>query len=126
VLILTLLFYLRKLTSLNWLIVLSLSFLSFTVFASQSVIKFPTVDNDVAYSIVEVLPFSAADENISYGAEPLQYALLWPAKKINKLENKQPPLVILIHGGCWLSQYNIQNTYALSTGLAQAGFNVWS
>ena len=118
-LFLTLFFYLRKLTTLNWLIVLSLSFLSFTVFASQSVIKFPTVDNDVAYSIVEVLPFSAADENISYGAEPLQYALLWPAKKINKLENKQPPpLVILIHGDCWLSQYNIKNSYALSTGLA--------
>jgi hypothetical protein len=52
------------------------------------------VDNDVAYSVVEVLPFSAADENISYGAEPLQYALLWLAKKINKLENKQPPPLV--------------------------------
>jgi acetyl esterase/lipase len=115
------------LTTLNWLLTISLSILLFTSCASQPVINFPVVDNDVTYSTIKVLPFTAADENISYGADPLQYALLWRAKKINKLENKQlPPLVILIHGGCWLSKYNIQHTYALSTGLAQAGFNVWS
>jgi acetyl esterase/lipase len=127
VLFLALLFYLRKLTTLNWLLTLSLSILLFTSCASQPVIDFPMVDNDVAYSTIKVLPFTAADENIFYGADPLQYALLWRAKKVNKFENKQPyPLVILIHGGCWLSEYDIQHTYALSTGLAQAGFNVWS
>ena len=35
-------------------------------------------------------------------------------------------MVILIHGGCWLSKYDIPHTYASSTGLAQAVFNVWS
>jgi acetyl esterase/lipase len=70
------------------------------------------------------LSFRPADEQIAYGGNSLQYALLWRAKQ---LENTaQSPLVILIHGGCWLSAYDIQHTYALSTGLAQAGFNVWS
>jgi hypothetical protein len=31
---------------------------------------------NVAYSKVAVLPFAAADENISHGADPLQYTLL--------------------------------------------------
>jgi acetyl esterase/lipase len=115
---------------LYWLIILSLSMLPLSAVASQSTIKFPSVANNVAYSKVAALPFTAADENISYGADPLQYALLWRANKVTKvknIENKQAyPLVILIHGGCWLSAYDIQHTYALSTGLAQAGFNVWS
>ena len=108
----------------NWLLILSLSILSFTVKASAPLIKFPKVENNVAYSKVAALSFNPADERISYGADPLQYALLWRAKKREK--KQQSPLVILIHGGCWLSAYDIQHTYALSTGLAQAGFNVWS
>lgn len=108
----------------NWLLTLSLSILSLTVMASQPLITFPKIESNVAYSKVAALPFKAADEQIAYGADPLQYALLWRATQV---KNKgQSPLVILIHGGCWLSAYDIQHTYALSTGLAQAGFNVWS
>jgi acetyl esterase/lipase len=109
---------------LNWFLTLSLSIFSFTAIAVQSIITFPKIENNVTYSKVAALPFTPADEQIAYGADPLQYALLWRAKQ---LENKpQSPLVILIHGGCWLSAYDILDTYALSTGLAQAGFNVWS
>jgi acetyl esterase/lipase len=109
---------------LNGLLTLCLSILSFTAIATQPLIQFPSVENNVAYSQVATLSFRAADEQIVYGANSLQYALLWRAKQ---LENKTPqPLVILVHGGCWLSAYDIQHTYALSTGLAQAGFNVWS
>jgi acetyl esterase/lipase len=109
---------------LNRLITLSLSIFSFFAIASQPIITFPSVENNVAYSKVTALLFTPADEQIFYAADPLQYALLWRA---DKLKNKQQnPLVILIHGGCWLSTYDIQHTYALSTGLAQAGFNVWS
>jgi acetyl esterase/lipase len=107
---------------LNRLITLSLSIFSFFAIASQPIITFPSVENNVAYSKVTALLFTPADEQIFYAADPLQYALLWRA---DKLKNKQQnPLVILIHGGCWLSTYDIQHTYALSTGLAQAGFNV--
>lgn len=108
----------------NGLLTLFLSLLSFTAIATQPLVKFPTVENNVAYSKVAALSFTAADEKIAYGTDLLQYALFWRAKQ---RENKVPlPLVILIHGGCWLSAYDIQHTYALSTGLAQSGFNVWS
>ena len=36
------------------------------------------------------------------------------------------PLIVLVHGGCWLNAYDIQHTYALSTALAAAGYAVWS
>lgn len=124
VLFLALLFLFKEMTILNWLLTLSLSLLSFTVLATQSYSKFPKIENNVAYTKVAALPFTPADEKIAYGTDPLQYALFWRAKQVKHIQ--QNPLVILIHGGCWLSAYDIQHTYALSTGLAQAGFNVWS
>ena len=90
--------------------------------ASQQPVQFPDVENNVAYAKVASLGFNLADEKIAYGSDESQYALLWRAKQALV----QTPLVILLHGGCWLSEYDIKHTYALSTGLAQAGFNVWS
>jgi len=82
VLVLVLLFYLRKSTILNWLLTLSLSIFSFTAVATPPFSKYPKVENNVAYSKVAALPFVAADEQISYGAESLQYALFWRAKQV--------------------------------------------
>ena len=108
----------------NWLITLSLCIFSIIASASPPKITFAKVDSNVAYSKVAALSFSPADQKIVYGADPLQYALLWRANELDTAAQK--PLVVLIHGGCWLSAYDIQHTYALSTGLVQAGFNVWS
>lgn len=108
----------------NWLLSLSLGFFSLFAMATQPSINFPKVENNVSYSKVTALSFSPAVEQIVYGDDPLQYALLWRTNQSKN--NTHNPLVILIHGGCWLSAYDIQHTYALSTGLAQAGFNVWS
>lgn len=108
----------------NWFLTLLLFLFSLSVSASQPKVKFPNVESNVAYSKVAALSFSPAGQKISYGADPLQYALLWRANELNT--TAQQPFVVLIHGGCWLSAYDIQHTYALSTGLAQAGFNVWS
>ncbi|WP_133470659.1 alpha/beta hydrolase family protein [Paraglaciecola marina] len=109
---------------LNTLAGLSLTLVSFLTIASKPLITFPTGENNLAYSKVAELPFSTADVKISYGPNPLQYALYWEARVAGQVDKR--PLVVLIHGGCWLSAYDIQHTYALSTGLAQAGFNVWS
>ena len=108
----------------NRLFIICLSVFSFIINASQPQIAFPSVKKNVAYSKVASLSFKDANQKIAYGNDPEQFALLW---RIQTGENHQAkPLVILIHGGCWLSAYDIQHTYALSTGLAQAGFNVWS
>lgn len=108
----------------NWLLALILGFTAFISAATQPHIEFSNVTNNVSYSKVAALAHSPADEKIAYGTESLQYALFWRAKQSGT--TKLRPLIILIHGGCWLSAYDIQHTYALSTGLAQAGFNVWS
>ena len=109
---------------LNWLLVLSLSLLSVAANTAETLIKFPAVEKNVAYSKVAGLSFTAANEKILYGEDTEQYALLWRTKQTQ--DNAGKPLVILLHGGCWLSAYDIKHSYALSTGLAQAGFNVWS
>lgn len=84
------------------------------------------VDSNVSYGSVTGLDFTGADQKLVYGKDnpSLQYGLLWlPA---NLAEDEKAPLVILIHGGCWLSEYDIQHSLPLSTALAQAGYAVWS
>ena len=39
---------------------------------------------------------------------------------------KRHPLVVLVHGGCWLNAFDIKHTHALSTALMRAGYAVWS
>jgi len=82
--------------------------------------------SNVSYQSVTGLDFVEADEKLVYGdANPgLQYGLLWVPKK--NTPNTKPPLIVLIHGGCWLNAYDIQHSYALSSALAEAGYAVWS
>lgn len=85
-----------------------------------------TMKNDVSYKSVTGLGFTAADEKLVYGDDnpDLQYGLLWLPK--NLAINKKAPLIVLIHGGCWLNAYDIQHTFPLSSALAGAGYAVWS
>lgn len=87
-------------------------------------VDYKAVPNNVAYSSVAALAFSSPDEKVSYGESPEQYALFSRAKSSSKVNSTH--LIVLIHGGCWLSAYDISHSFALSTGLSQAGFNVWS
>ena len=105
-------------------IIALLSVVSISAYANQSDVVFPSVENNVAYANVVSLGYKQADEKISYGDDGSQYALLWRANQTK--QNKLKPLVVLLHGGCWLSEYDIKHTYALSTALMQAGYNVWS
>jgi len=82
----------------------------------------PTQSN-VSYSEVIELPTDSPLEVISYGSNPLQFAELWLPKGA---EGSKAPLVIFVHGGCWLNQYDIKHTHAFSSALAQAGYAVWS
>lgn len=62
------------------------------------------------------------DHRIAYGPGPLQFGNL-------RLPNGRPgphPVVIFIHGGCWLSQYDISHVGPFEQALADSGFAVWS
>ncbi|MEX0739334.1 MAG: alpha/beta hydrolase [Pseudohongiella sp.] len=91
-------------------------------------IEYQTVDAGVAYSAVEALTYREPHARIAYGNDPLQHGLLWlPKEQAGSARSAdKAPVVVLIHGGCWLNAYDINHTYALSTALAQAGYAVWS
>ncbi len=71
---------------------------------------------------VDALPSRAADHRIAYGTDSLQFGDL-------RLPNGPAPhpLVIVIHGGCWVSHFaSLQNTAALSDALRDAGVATWN
>ena len=63
-----------------------------------------------------------ADVSVHYGAEPAQMAELFLPK------TKGPhPVVVLLHGGCFLKQYEgFPQTSAIAADLAGRGYAVWN
>lgn len=85
--------------------------------------EMPQILQNVPYSSVTKLANSAPDATYSYGEHESQYALYWRGK--NK-QNALSPIVIFIHGGCWLKDYDIRHSLPLTSALANDGFSVWS
>ncbi|PWK53863.1 alpha/beta hydrolase [Pleionea mediterranea] len=124
--------------------VIGLSALSVASVQAESIyekpVEFPVVKPQVAYSKVTELEFRRHNEKIKYGTDPLQFGLLWkPAAPMNKPSQQTKatannandstltkPIIILIHGGCWLSAFDIAHTYPLATHLSQQGYPVYS
>lgn len=79
--------------------------------------------NDVTFEEVQAQPFRAPDHGIRYGDEALLHGLLW-------LPDTPPPggapLLVMIHGGCWLNAYGVAHVRAFSSALADVGYAVWS
>ena len=62
-----------------------------------------------------------ADYRISYGDGALQFG------EIRLPEGEGPyPVAIVIHGGCWLSQYDIAHIGSLASALTELGIATWS
>ena len=75
----------------------------------------------LTFAQVAALPAPPADARLSYGPDSLQTGELRLPK------GKGPfPVVVLIHGGCWLSQYDAHYVAAMATALAADGFAVWT
>lgn len=75
----------------------------------------------ITWQDLAALPVPAAGSCIAYGSDSLQFGeLRLPA-------GKGPfPVVVMVHGGCWLSQYNLQYMSHLSAALTQAGYATWN
>lgn len=66
-------------------------------------------------------PVAPADHRIAYGDDPLQFGELRLPKG-----SGPHPVVVVIHGGCWLSQYNIDHSGQMCAALTRAGAATWS
>ena len=83
--------------------------------------SFAPVAENVTFDRAQTLPHREPDAMVAYGDNALQYGLLWvPNMSANA------PLVILIHGGCWLNSFDVNHSRPLATALNQEGFAVWS
>lgn len=74
-----------------------------------------------SFTDVAGLGFRDADRRFSYGDAPEQFVDLW----LPSVTSAPAPVVVLVHGGCWLSDYDIAHVRPLATALADAGFAVW-
>ena len=66
-------------------------------------------------------PEPAADHVIAYGPDPLQFG------ELRLPDGTGPfPVVVLIHGGCWMSEYDIAHSRKLAAAFPQEGIATWS
>lgn len=77
--------------------------------------------SQVSFQSVTEWPHRQPDVRINYGQDPLQYGWLWQA---DQPANK--PLIVIIHGGCWLNAFGVDHSFAMATALAAKGHPVWS
>ncbi|MFT4995413.1 MAG: acetyl esterase/lipase [Paraglaciecola sp.] len=97
---------------------ISFLFTTLPVYAGDTLLK------NVSYSSVTELIAKVPDKKIAYGDDPLQYGLLWLPEA--QTPQQKAPLVVFIHGGCWLNAFDIKHSYAATAALAEAGYAVWS
>lgn len=74
----------------------------------------------VSYKSVVDLQTSAPDQVINYGAAPQQFIEGWFPPGKSRAD------IIFIHGGCWLSAYDIAHSRPLTSALRDQGYRVWS
>jgi acetyl esterase/lipase len=66
-------------------------------------------------------PEPPADFTFQYGDDPVQFAeLRLPAGE------GPHPVAVLIHGGCWLAEYEVGHIRAMAKALTEAGMATWA
>lgn len=80
-----------------------------------------TVSAPISWSALSAMPLPAPGQRIAYGAAEQQFGdLRLPAGA------GPHPVVVLIHGGCWLSQFDLEYFSHLAAALTDAGYATWS
>ena len=91
---------------------------------SESSAIYPKKISQVPYSALGVLPTSEADEQFSYGDDPLQTIYSWHGR-LAANEMYADKALIFIHGGCWLNAYGYEHAKGMYHALAELGMGVY-
>lgn len=99
----------------HWsLVFASLMFAAAVVDAAEPA---PLMSTDEALA----LPRPAPDHRLSYGPEDLNFG------ELRLPDGTGPfPVVVIIHGGCWLAEYDLGYVSSLAARLTRAGLATWS
>jgi len=98
-------------------------FFAFVFIAALTVAGFVVASHTQSQSSRGILirPAPAADHRIAYGSNEFQFGEL----RLPKTAGKHP-VAIVIHGGCWMSQFGLSYMGHLSAALTEAGFATWN
>lgn len=78
----------------------------------------------LSWSELSAQPLPAPAERIAYGKNPLQFGELRLPK--NSAGKGPFPVVVVIHGGCWLNAFDYEHITRLAQGFADAGIAAWT
>lgn len=75
----------------------------------------------VSWNEIASQPVSPADHRIPYGTDPLQFG------DLRLPPGPGPhPVAVIIHGGCWQAQYDLNHIGPVSAALTRAGIATWT
>ena len=93
-------------------------------FSLSALADYSPVAPGVSFDAVLALPVGQPAATLRYGNAPPQYGELWlPAPEPSAAGS---PLVVFIHGGCWLNQYGVDHSRPLASALTAKGYAVWA
>jgi acetyl esterase/lipase len=80
-----------------------------------------TAPGPVSWAEITALPVPPPDHRLAYGEHPLQFGeLRLPAGP------GPHPVAVLLHGGCWRAEYDLEYMSHMGAALARAGVAVWT
>ncbi|HEY9404393.1 MAG TPA: hypothetical protein VIQ24_17175, partial [Pyrinomonadaceae bacterium] len=76
---------------------------------------------NLTYQDIEKLPVPPADHRIAYGINPEQFG------ELRLPEGRGPhPVAVIIHGGCWYTEYDIKHIGNFAAALTKTGIATWT
>jgi len=76
---------------------------------------------NLTFEDIKRLPAPPAAQRLSYGSDPHQFG------ELRLPTGKKPfPVVVVIHGGCWYSEYDLSQLANFNANLTRLGVATWS
>jgi acetyl esterase/lipase len=96
-------------------------FLGCSLAVGSLVISRSVAAQNLTFEDIKKLPVPAGAQRFSYGSDPSQFG------ELRLPQTKGPyPVVVVIHGGCWYSEYDLSYLENFNARLTRLGVATWS